>query len=73
MYAGDTPAVRDSFTKIVRTGPHTLKITKIGYEDYLQNISVSAGESLVVTATLSEKTFPYYSLHPTSPFTESFS
>jgi hypothetical protein len=34
-------------------------------------VYVSAGKSLIVTATLSEKTFPYYTLNPTSTFTES--
>jgi hypothetical protein len=71
MYVGDTPAGRESFTKLLKNGPHTVKITKIGYEDYLQNVYVSAGKSLIVTATLSEKTFPYYTLNPTSTFTES--
>jgi len=73
MYVGDTPAVRESFTKVIKNGPHTLKITKIGYEDYLQNVYISVGKSLIITATLPEKTFPYYTLHPTSTVTESFS
>ena len=70
-YAGDTPAVRGSFTKVLTTGPHAVTITKIGYGDYRENVYISAGESLVVTATLPEKTFPYYTLMPTSTFTES--
>lgn len=70
MYAGDTPAVRGSLTKVLTTGPHAVTITKIGYEDYQEQVYVSAGESLVVTATLPEKTFPYYTLMPTSTFTE---
>jgi len=73
MYVGDTPAVRESFTKVLKNGPHTVKITKIGYEDYLQNVYISVGKSLIITATLPEKTFPYYTLNPTSTVTESFS
>ena len=72
MYVGDTPAVRESFTKSIKSGPHTVKITKIGYEDYLQTVYVSVGKSVIVTAVLPEKTFPYYTLNPTSTFTESF-
>ena len=71
MYVGDTPAGRESFTKLIKNGPHTVKITKIGYEDYMQNVYVSVGKSLIVTANLSEKTFPYYTLNPPSTFTES--
>lgn len=73
MYAGDTPVGRDSLTALIKNGPHTVKITKIGYEDYMQNVYVSVGKSSIVTATLSEKTFPYYTLDPTSTVTESFS
>ena len=73
MYVGDTPTGRDSFTTSLESGPHIVKITKIGYEDYTQNVFISAGRSDIVTATLSEKTFPYYTLNPTSTFTESFS
>jgi hypothetical protein len=73
MYVGDTPAGRESFTKSIKSGPHTVKITKIGYEDYTQNVYVSVGKSEIVTAVLSEKTFPYYTLNPTSTFTESSS
>lgn len=72
MYVGDTPTGRDSLTTTTESGPHTVKITKIGYEDYTQNVFVSAGGSDIVTATLSEKTFPYYTLNPTPAFTESF-
>jgi hypothetical protein len=71
MYAGDTPPGRESFTKSITSGPHTVKITKIGYGDYTQDVYVSVGKSVIVTAALSEKTFPYYTLHPTSTFTES--
>ena len=71
MYAGDTPFGRESFTKSITSGPHTVKITKIGYGDYTQDVYVSVGKSVIVTAALSEKTFPYYTLHPTSTFTES--
>jgi len=73
MYIGDTPTGRESFTKSIKSGPHIVKITKIGYEDYTQNVYVSVGKSDIVTAVLSEKTFPYYTLNPTSTFTESFS
>jgi len=73
MYAGDTPAGRESLTALITNGPHTVKITKIGYEDYMQNVYVSVAKSSIVTATLSEKTFPYYTLDPTSTVTESFS
>jgi hypothetical protein len=73
MYAGDTPIGQESFTKSVKSGPHTVKITKIGYEDYTQNVYVSVGKAEIVTATLSEKPFPYYTLNPTSTFTEPFS
>jgi hypothetical protein len=72
-YIGDTPPVRESFTKPIKSGPHTVKITKIGYEDYLQNVYISVGKSEIVTADLLEKTFPYYTLNPTSTVTESFS
>ena len=70
MYAGDTPTGRESFTKSIKIGPHTVKITKIGFEDYTQNVYVSVGKSVIVTAALSEKTFPYYTLNPTSTITE---
>jgi hypothetical protein len=73
IYVGDTPTVRESFTKSIKSGPHIVKITKIGYEDYTQNVYVSVGKSEIVTASLLEKTFPYYTLNPTSTFTESFS
>jgi hypothetical protein len=73
MYVGDTPLGQESFTKSVKSGPHTVKITKIGYADYTQNVYVSAGKAEIVTATLSEKPFPYYTLNPTSTFTEPFS
>jgi hypothetical protein len=73
MYVGDTPTGRDSFTTSTESGPHIVKITKIGYEDYTQNVFISRGRSEIVTATLSEKTFPYYTLNPTSTFTESVS
>jgi PEGA domain len=73
MYVGDTPTGRDSLTKSVKSSPHTVKITKTGYEDYTQNMYVSVGKSEIITAALSEKTFPYYTLNPTSTFTESFS
>jgi len=73
MYAGDTPVGRESLTALIKNGPHTVKITKIGYEDYMQNVYVSVGKSSIVTATLSEKTFPYYTLDPTLTVTESFS
>jgi hypothetical protein len=73
MYVGDTPTGRESLTKSIKSGPHIVKITKIGYEDYTQNVFVSVGRSDIVTAALSEKTFPYYTLNPTSTFTESFS
>jgi hypothetical protein len=72
-YAGDTPAGQDSFTISLESGPHIVTITKIGYEDYTQNVFVSVGRSDIVTATLPEKTFPYYTLNPTSTGTESFS
>jgi hypothetical protein len=73
MYVGDTPTGRDSFTKSIKSGPHIVKITKIGYEDYTQNVYVSVGKSTIVTAALPEKTFPYYTLNPISTVTESFS
>lgn len=73
MYAGDTPTGRDSLTTSVKSGPHTVKITKIGYEDSTQHVYVSVGKSEIVTVVLSEKTFPYYTLNPTSAFTESVS
>jgi len=73
MYIGDTPTGRESFTKSIKSGPHIVKITKIGYEDYTQNVYISVGKSVIVTADLPEKTFPYYTLNPTSAFTESFS
>ena len=73
MYVGDTPVGKESFTKSLKSGPHTVKITKIGYEDYTQNVYVSVGKPEIVTATLSEKSFPYYTLNPTSTFTEPFS
>jgi len=73
MYFGDTPTGRESFTKSLKSGPHIVKITKIGYEDYTQNVYVSVGKSMIVTAALPEKTFPYYTLNPTSTVTESFS
>ncbi len=73
MYVGDTPTGRESFTKSVKNGPHTVKITKIGYEDYTQNVYVSIGESVIVTAALPEKSYPYYTLNPTSAFTEPYS
>ena len=73
MYVGDTPPDGDSITKLVKNGPHTVKITKIGYGDYQQNVYVSVGQSLIITAALSEKPFPYYTLNRTSTFTESFS
>jgi hypothetical protein len=72
MYVGDTPTRRDSLTISLESGPHTVKITKIGYEDYTQNVFISGGKSEIVTADLSEKTFPYYTLNPTSTFTENF-
>jgi hypothetical protein len=72
MYVGDTPAVRESFTKSIKSGPHTVKITKIGYGDYLQTVYVTGGKSEIVTAVLPEKPFPYYTLNPTSTGTESF-
>ena len=72
MYIGDTPTGRDSFTTSPESGPHIVTITKIGYEDYSQNVFIFGGRSEIVTATLSEKTFPYYTLNPTSTFTESF-
>jgi hypothetical protein len=53
------------------SSPHIVTITKIGYEDYTQNVFVTAGSSEMVTATLPEKTFPYYTLNPTSAFTVS--
>ncbi len=71
MYFGDTPTGHDSFTTSLQSGPHFVKISKIGYEDYTQNLVISAGGSDTVTATLLEKTYPYYTLHPTSTFTES--
>jgi hypothetical protein len=71
MYVGDTPAGPDSFTTSGTSGPHIVTITKIGYEDYTQSVVISGGRSGTVTATLSEKTFPYYTLNPTSTFTES--
>jgi hypothetical protein len=73
MYAGDTSPGRESFTKVIKNGPHTVTITKIGYEDYVQNVYISDGESLIVTAVLTEKTFPYYTLNRISTVTESFS
>ena len=73
MYVGDTPTGRESFTKSIMNGPHIVKITKIGYEDYTQNVYVPVGKSVIVTAALPEKTFPYYTLIPTSTVTESFS
>jgi hypothetical protein len=73
MYAGDTPTGRDSLTKSIKSGPHTVKITKIGYEDSTQDVYVSVGKSEIFTVSLSEKTFPYYTLNPTSAFTESVS
>ena len=73
MYVWDTPTGRDSFTTSIKSGPHIVKITKIGYEDYTQNVFISGGRSGIITANLSEKTFPYYTLNPTSTFTESFS
>jgi hypothetical protein len=73
MYVGDTPTWRERFTKSVKSGPHTVKITKIGYEDYTQNVYVSVGQLEIVTATLSEKSFPYYTLNPTSIRTEPYS
>jgi hypothetical protein len=73
MYVGDTPTGRESFTKSIKNGPHTVKITKIGYEDYTQNVYVSVGKSVIVTATLSEKSFLYYTLNPTSTLTEPYS
>ena len=72
MYVGDTPTGRDSLTLSSESGPHIVTITKIGYEEYTQNVFISGGRSEIVTASLSEKTFPYYTLHPTSTFTESF-
>ena len=72
MYVGDTPTGGENFTKSIKIGPHIVKITKIGYEDYTQNVYVSVGKSVIVTASLSEKTFPYFTLNPTSTFTESF-
>jgi PEGA domain len=71
MYVGDTPVGGESFTKSIKRGPHTVKITKIGYEDYTQNVNIPVGKSVIVTAVLSEKAFPYYTLGPTSTFTES--
>jgi hypothetical protein len=71
MYVGDTPTGQDSFTTSIQSGPHIVTITKIGYEDYTQNVVISGGRSDTITATLEEKTFPYYTLHPTSTFTES--
>jgi hypothetical protein len=71
MYVGDTPTGQDSFTTSIQSGPHLVKITKIGYEDYTQNVVISGGRSDTITATLSEKAFPYYTLHPTSTVTES--
>jgi hypothetical protein len=73
MYVGDTPTGRESFTKTIQNGPHIVKITKIGYEEYTQNVYVSVGKSGIVTAVLSEKTFPYYTLNPPSTVPESFS
>jgi hypothetical protein len=70
MYAGDTPTGRESFILAVKSGPHTVKITKIGYDDFTQNVYVFVGQREIITATLSEKSFPYYTLHPTSAFTE---
>ena len=72
-YAGDTPTGRESFTKSLTSGPHTVKITKIGYEDYTQDVYVPAGKSIIVTASLPEKAFPYYTLNPTPPTTEPYS
>ena len=71
MYFGDTPTGQDSFTTSIQSGPHAVKITKIGYEEYTQSVFISAGRSDTITVTLSEKTYPYYTLHPTSTFTES--
>ena len=70
MYAGDTPTGRERFTTSVKSGPHTVKITKIGYEDYTQDVYVSIGKPVIVTAALPEKTFPYYTLNPASTRTE---
>jgi PEGA domain len=72
MYVGDTPTGRESLTISVKSGPHTVKITKIGYDDYTQNVYFSVGQREIVTATLSEKSFPYYTLNPTSAFTEPY-
>jgi hypothetical protein len=73
MYAGDTSTGRESFTKSLQSGPHTVKITKIGYEDYTQDVYVPAGKSVIITAALPEKPFPYYTLNPTSTVTEPYS
>jgi hypothetical protein len=73
MYAGDTPTVQGSLEKGVKTGPHTVRITKTGYDEYHENVYIFGDESLVVTATLPEKPFPYYTLNRASTFTESLS
>gem|GEM_PF-1772949 len=73
MYAGDTPPGRESFTQSITSGPHTVKITKIGYEDYTQDVIIPLGKSVIVTAALPEKTFPDYTLNPTSTVTEPYS
>jgi hypothetical protein len=70
MYVGDTPPGWGSFTTSVKSGYHTVKITKIGYEDYTQDVYISDGRSQTITANLSEKSFPYYTINPTLTRTE---
>ena len=64
MYVGDTPPTWGSFTLSVKSGYHTVKITKIGYDDYTQEVYISDGRSETITANLSEKSYPYYTINP---------
>ena len=70
MYVGDTPPGWGSLTTSGKSGYHTVKITKIGYDDYTQDVYISDGQSETITANLSEKSYPYYTIHPTLMRTE---
>ena len=47
-YMNDTPCMLSE----VVVGPHTLKLTKFGYDDEIRNVSVSVGETLYLNENL---------------------
>ena len=52
----DTGQMTNCTLSNINAGSHTIKLTKEGYQDFQQSISVSSGQTATVTATLSQHT-----------------